>query len=98
MPSRRRANDALSGAILLWQYGPTGPGKHPSRSNEEGAADISDLEKWLLEQLDGPLREWFLAYTDAWSELNARCDLDSFVCSFRMGARLTLDTFMTEEE
>ena len=59
---------------------------------------ISDLEKWLLEQLDGPQRERFLAYTDAWSDLNARCDLDSLVCGFRTGARLTLDTFMTEEE
>ena len=59
---------------------------------------LSDLEKWLLEQLEEPQRDRFLAYTDAWSELNARCDLDSFVCGFRMGARLILDTFMTEEE
>lgn len=59
---------------------------------------LSDLENWLLERLGEHERERFLAYTDAWSELNARCDLDSFICGFRMGARLTLDAFMTEEE
>ena len=50
---------------------------------------LTDLE----EQLTEPQRDLFVAYTDVWNELNAKSDLDSFVTGFRMGARMTLDTF-----
>ena len=49
---------------------------------------MSQLEQTLCQQ----------QYTDAWGELNARSDLDSFVCGFRLGAQMTLDTFLIDEE
>ena len=54
---------------------------------------LTDLEEQLTQQLTEPQRELFVAYTDVWNELNANSDLDSFVTGFRMGARMTLDTF-----
>ena len=55
---------------------------------------LTDLEEQLTQQLTEPQRALFVAYTDVWNELNANSDLDSFVTGFRMGARMTLDTFV----
>ena len=54
---------------------------------------LTDLEEQLTQQLTEPQRALFVAYTDVWNELNEKSDLDSFVTGFRMGARMTLDTF-----
>ncbi len=54
---------------------------------------LTDLEEQLTQQLTEPQRALFVAYTDVWNELNAKSDLDSFVTGFRMGAKMTLDTF-----
>ena len=51
---------------------------------------LTDLEEQILTE---PQRALFVAYTDVWNELNAKSDLDSFVTGFRMGAKMTLDTF-----
>lgn len=59
---------------------------------------LSQLEQTLCQQLQEPQRSLFLQYSDAWSDLNARSDLDSFVCGFRIGAQMALDTFVTDQE
>ena len=59
---------------------------------------MSQLEQTLCQQLQEPQLSLFQQYTDAWGELNARSDLDSFVCGFRLGAQMTLDTFLIDEE
>ena len=59
---------------------------------------MSQLEQTLCQQLQEPQLSLFQQYTDAWGELNARSDLDSFVCGFRLGAQMTLDTFLIDKE
>ena len=59
---------------------------------------MSQLEQMLCQQLQEPQLGLFQQYTDAWGELNARSDLDSFVCGFRMGAQMALDTFVVDKE
>ena len=59
---------------------------------------MSQLEQMLCQQLQEPQLGLFQQYTDTWGELNAQSDLDSFVCGFRMGAQMALDTFMVDKE
>ena len=51
-----------------------------------------------MEQLPTAQKELFTQYADAWGDLNAQSDLDSFVCGFRMGAQMALDTFKNDQE
>lgn len=59
---------------------------------------LCDLQQQLLQQLTDPAHSLFLQFDDAWQELNAQSDLDSFVAGFRMGAQITLDAFISHNQ
>ena len=70
---------------------------HP-KTMRKAQQTLSRLEQTLMDQLPTPQRELFAQYTDAWGNLNVQSDLDSFVCGFRMGAQMVLDTFKPDQE
>lgn len=70
---------------------------HP-KTMRKAQQTLSSLEQTLMEQLPTAQKELFAQYTDAWGDLNAQSDLDSFVCGFRMGAQMALDTFKNDQE
>ena len=43
-------------------------------------------------------KKHFLDFADAWSAYNGDATLDGFITGFRLGARLVLDTFLSENQ
>ena len=58
---------------------------------------LSNNEDFLLKELSGDAQKRFLEYVDAWGIVNGESTLDSFITGFRLGARFTYDTFVSEE-
>ncbi len=50
-------------------------------------------EELLTKVLTDKEKELFLAYVDAWHEVNSESNLDSFFMGFRLGAHFAFDTF-----
>ena len=71
-------------------YRPKSPAKKISDS-------LTDLEEKLSEQLDGEEKELFLRFCNAYAEFMGECELDTFITGFRLGARLMMDTFLSDD-
>ena len=54
-------------------------------------------EELLTKVLTDKEKELFLAYVDAWHEVNSESNLDSFIMGFRLGAAFTYDTFVSTD-
>jgi len=50
-------------------------------------------EELLTTVLTDKEKELFLAYVDAWHEVNSESNLDCFIMGFRLGAHFAYDTF-----
>lgn len=58
---------------------------------------ISELEEKLTERLTGEDKKLFLDFCNAYGELMGTADLDTFIVGFRLGAKMTLDTFCSDD-
>ncbi len=58
---------------------------------------LSENENFLTSALEGENKFKFLDYVNAWSVVNGKSNLDSFIVGFRLGAMFTLDTFVNLE-
>ncbi len=54
-------------------------------------------EELLTKVLTNKEKELFLAYVNAWHEVNCESNLDSFIMGFRLGAHFAFDTFAASD-
>lgn len=55
---------------------------------------LADKEKQLVARLNGEDKELFQNYVSAYIEFSTTSNADSFISGFRLGAKLTYDTFV----
>ena len=60
-------------------------------------ASLSDLEEMLTKRLEGEDKHLFLAFVNAYGECMGDATLDSFLVGFRLGAKFTYDTFVSDD-
>lgn len=76
------------------------PQARSTRANKAMSTEmqiLSNTEEFLTEKLTDKNKSKFLDYVNAWSVVNGESNLDSFIMGFRLGARFTVDTFMSSE-
>ena len=86
--------------IEEFYYGNIEPQARSTKCNSAMSKDLqilSDAEEYLTEKLTDEGKSKFLDYVNAWSVVNGESTLDSFIMGFRLGARFTVDTFMSNE-
>lgn len=86
--------------IEQFYYGNIDPQVRSTRANKAISTEmqtLSDAEEFLTEKLTDESKSKFLDYVNAWSVVNGESNLDSFITGFRLGARFTVDTFMSSE-
>ena len=86
--------------IEQFYYGNIDPQARSTRANKAMSTEmqtLSDTEEFLTEKLTDENKSKFLDYVNAWSVVNGESNLDSFIVGFRLGARFTIDTFMSNE-
>lgn len=59
--------------------------------------NINELEEKLTERLSGEDKALFLDFCNAYGELMGESGLDSFLVGFRLGAKMTFDTFCSDD-
>lgn len=57
---------------------------------------LTEKEEQLTAKFVGEDKELFLVYINTYSEFLSLSNADSFVSGFRLGAKFTYDTFITE--
>ena len=66
-------------------------------SNIKKVSDSAiDIEEKLTTMLNDEEKTLFLDFVNAHSEIMGETSLDSFIVGFRLGARFTYDTFISE--
>ena len=60
-------------------------------------AVLSESEAMLTEKLTGEEKRAFLSFVNASDIILGESELDSFIVGFRLGARLTFDTFVNDD-
>ena len=60
---------------------------------KEKLKKLCHLEESIRNSLGGELSEMFEAYVRNYGDFSAACSADSFVSRFKMGSRLTYETF-----
>ena len=58
---------------------------------------LSESEALLTDRLTGDKKKLFLTFVNASDIILGESELDSFIVGFRLGARLTLDTFVNSD-
>ena len=58
---------------------------------------LSESEALLTDRLTGNEKKLFLTFVNASDIILGESELDSFIVGFRLGARLTLDTFVNND-
>ena len=58
---------------------------------------IEEIEARLLNTLEGEEKEMFATYVDLANQTESASSLDSFLVGFRLGAKFTYDTFVSED-
>ena len=76
---------------------PQARGYRPKSHAKKISDSLTDLEEKLSERLDGENKELFLRFCNAYAEFMGECELDTFITGFRLGARLMMDTFLSDE-
>ena len=70
--------------------------KKESKSYSREMKILSENEDILLEKLPEEDKKLFLEYVDAWGIVDGESVVDGFINGFRLGARFTYDTFVSE--
>ena len=58
---------------------------------------MEEIEARLLNTLEGEAKEMFATYVDLANQTESASSLDSFLVGFRLGAKFTYDTFVSED-
>ena len=58
---------------------------------------MEEIEARLLNTLEGEEKEMFATYVDLANQTESASSLDSFLVGFRLGAKFTYDTFVSED-
>jgi hypothetical protein len=58
---------------------------------------LSETEEYLTTHLTGKDKDKFLDFANAWSVMLGESNLDSFIVGFRLGAKFTYDTFISND-
>ena len=86
--------------IEEFYYGNIEPQARSTKQNKAVQKQMKILmtnEDLLTTALSDENKKQFLDYVNAWSIVNGESNLDSFIMGFRLGAKFTLDTFVTSE-
>ena len=75
---------------------PQDRGYRPKSPAKKATDSLNDLEENLAAQLAGENKALFLRFCDAYAEFMGECELDTFITSFRLGARFMMDTFLSD--
>lgn len=81
-------------------YGNIEPQERSTRMSKAAQKQLEVMvnsEEILSKTLSEELKKLFLAYVDAWHEVNSESNLDSFIMGFRLGAAFTYDTFVSTD-
>ena len=57
---------------------------------------LTEKEETLNSKLSGKEKDLFVTYTNTYNDFLAISIADSFISGFRLGAKFTLDTFVTD--
>ena len=58
---------------------------------------MEEIEARLLNTLEGEEKEMFATYVDLANQTESASSLDHFLVGFRLGAKFTYDTFVSED-
>ena len=58
---------------------------------------MEEIEARLLNTLEGEEKDMFATYVDLANQTESASSLDSFLVGFRLGAKFTYDTFVSED-
>jgi len=86
--------------IEQFYYGNIEPQERSTKMNKSAQKQLEIMvnsEEILSKTLNEELKKLFLAYVDAWHEVNSESNLDSFIMGFRLGAAFAYDTFVSTE-
>ena len=89
----------MSKFIEEFYYGNLDPQARSTKENKTVQKQMGVLmlnEDFLTENLSGESKKNFLEFCNAWSVVNGKSNLDSFIIGFRLGAKFTYDTFVNE--
>lgn len=89
----------MTNFIEEFYYGNLDPQARSTKENKTVQKQMEILmlnEDFLTENLSGESKKKFLDFCNAWSAVNGESNLDSFIMGFRLGAKLTYDTFVNE--
>ena len=84
--------------IEEFYYGNLDPQARSTKENKTVQKQMEVLklnEEFLTEALTGENKKKFLDFVNAWSIVNGESNLDSFIVGFRLGAKFTYDTFIS---
>lgn len=90
----------MAGFIEEFYYGNIDPQTRGFRKGTrivKVSENINEIEEKLTERLNDEEKKLFLDFCNAYAELMGTSNLDSFIVGFRLGARLIMDTFMSED-
>ena len=86
--------------IEEFYYGNIDPPARSTKQNKTVQKQMEVLmlnEDFLTEALSGENKKKFLDFVNAWSVVNGESNLDSFIVAFRLGAKFTYDTFISND-
>lgn len=89
----------MSGFIEDFYYGNIEPQECCSKLKNELKKKLSSLtekEEVLNSRLSGEEKDLFVTYTNTYNDFLTVSMVDSFISGFRIGAKLTFDTFFTD--
>ena len=69
----------------------------PGSPQKQRQETVSDLESQLNEKLDVECLRLFRSFVSTYSQCLGDAALDAFIVGFRLGARLTWETFLSED-
>ena len=76
---------------------PQGCGSCPNSPVKRASDAVTGLEEELLKRLDGEDKDLFLRFCNAYSEFLGESERETFITSFRLGARIVMDIFMSND-
>ena len=89
----------MSGFIEDFYYGNIEPQECCSELKSELKKKLSVLtekEETVTSKLNGEEKDLFVTYTNTYNDFLTVSIADSFISGFRLGAKFTLDTFVTD--
>lgn len=90
----------MNNFIKDFYYGNIDPQARAFKKNsltKKALDSINDIEERLTKLLNNEEKKLFLDFVNANGELLGESTLDSFILGFRLGAKFTYDTFISDE-